>query len=57
MTGFNWSTVPVVLIEMGFLSNEQEDKNLSSEEYQERIAKAITKGVILLLNKHKKSRV
>lgn len=48
MTGFNWSTVPVVLIEMEFLSNPQEDKNLSSEEYQDKIAKAIAKGIKLL---------
>ncbi|QGU93795.1 N-acetylmuramoyl-L-alanine amidase [Clostridium bovifaecis] len=48
MTGFNWSTVPVVLIEMGFLSNPQEDKNLSNEEYQDKIAKGIVKGVQVL---------
>lgn len=48
MTGFNWSTVPVVLIEMGFLSNPQEDKNLSNEEYQNKIAKGIVKGVQLV---------
>jgi N-acetylmuramoyl-L-alanine amidase len=48
MTGFNWSTVPVVLIEMGFLSNPEEDKNLSDADYQEKIAKAISEGVILL---------
>lgn len=29
MTGFNWSKVPVVLVEMGFLSNAEEDKLLN----------------------------
>jgi N-acetylmuramoyl-L-alanine amidase len=48
MTGFNWSTVPVVLIEMGFLSNPEEDKNLSNATYQEKIANAISEGVVLL---------
>lgn len=48
MTGFNWSTVPVVLIEMGFLSNPEEDKNLSNAAYQEKIANAISEGVMLL---------
>lgn len=48
MTGFNWSTVPVVLVEMGFLSNPQEDKKLSDSEYQDKIARSISKGVTLL---------
>lgn len=48
MTGFNWSTVPVVLVETGFLSNPQEDKKLSNSEYQDKIARSICKGVTLL---------
>lgn len=49
LTGFNWSKVPVVLVEMGFLSNPDEDKKLSSSEYQERIAKALSQGVSYIL--------
>ncbi|MCY6355977.1 N-acetylmuramoyl-L-alanine amidase family protein [Clostridium sp. ZS2-4] len=45
ITGFNWSTVPVVLVEMGFLSNRNEDKLLSSNDYQEKIADALAKGI------------
>lgn len=45
MTGFNWSKVPVVLIEMGFLSNKEEDKLLSSQEYQDKIAKAMAEAI------------
>lgn len=45
MTGFNWSKVPVVLIEMGFLSNPDEDKLLSSKDYQEKCAKALSKAI------------
>ena len=26
LTGFNWSVVPVILVEMGFQSNVEEDK-------------------------------
>jgi N-acetylmuramoyl-L-alanine amidase len=47
MTGFNWSKVPVVLVEMGFLSNMEEDKLLSSKEYQEKICKALAEGIAL----------
>ena len=46
MTGFNWCTRPTVLIEMGFLSNPEEDRLLSSSEYQDKIARAICGGTI-----------
>lgn len=45
MTGFNWSEVPVILVEMGFLSNPQEDKLLSSSDYQDKLAKALANGI------------
>jgi N-acetylmuramoyl-L-alanine amidase len=45
MTGFNWSKVPVVLVETGFLSNEKEDKFLSTDAYQNRIAAALASGI------------
>lgn len=45
LTGFNWSEVPVVLIEMGFLSNPNEDKLLSSSSYQNKIAMGLFKGI------------
>jgi N-acetylmuramoyl-L-alanine amidase len=45
MTGFNWSKLPVILVEMGFLSNKEEDKKLSTQEYQDKIAKALADGV------------
>lgn len=45
MTGFNWSKVPVVLVETGFLSNPEEDRLLNSEEYQQKIAEALFDGI------------
>ena len=45
ITGFNWSKVPVILVEMGFLSNEQEDKLLNTSEYQDKIAKGLADGI------------
>lgn len=45
MTGFNWSKVPVVLVEMGFLSNSNEDKLLNSDSYQNKIASALANGI------------
>ena len=45
MTGFNWSKVPVILIEMGFLSNPDEDRKLSDATYQAKLAKALADGI------------
>jgi len=45
LTGFNWSTVPVVLVEMGFLSNQNEDKLLSSDSYQNKLAAGLANGI------------
>lgn len=45
MTGFNWSKVPVVLVECGFMTNAAEDRNLNSTDYQRQIAKALTHGI------------
>ncbi|MGL5150899.1 MAG: N-acetylmuramoyl-L-alanine amidase [Clostridium sp.] len=37
MTGFNWSKVPVVILEMGFMSNYNEDRMLADENYQRKL--------------------
>ena len=45
MTGFNWSKVPVILVEMGFLSNQNEDKLLSSDIYENKLAEGLCNGI------------
>lgn len=45
LTGFNWSKVPVILIETGFLSNPQEDKLLNTDDYQNKIANGLFDGI------------
>ena len=50
LTGFNWSKVPVVLVETGFMSNPNEDKLLCSSEYQDKIASGLSSGIIKALN-------
>lgn len=44
------TTLPVLLIECGFLSNPAEEKRLVSEEYQEKTAWAIYTGLIKYFN-------
>lgn len=45
LTGFNWSTVPVILVEMGFLSNYNEDQMMSNPDYQRKLMQSIADGV------------
>lgn len=49
-TGFNWSKVPIMTVEMGFLSNPDEDRLLSTPEYQEKLANALYKGILNCFN-------
>ncbi len=46
IAGFNWATVPSILVEVGFMSNPAEDKLLSDASYQGKIADGITRGVL-----------
>ena len=41
--------IPSVLIETAFLSNPKEEKNLNDATYQMKLAKAIVKGIKILL--------
>lgn len=45
LTGFNWSKVPVVLVEMGFMSNYSEDQMMSNPDYQRKLMQSIADGV------------
>ncbi len=50
MSGFNWSKVPAVIVEMGVMSNATEDRLLSSPAYQQKLATGISNGVVTYLN-------
>jgi N-acetylmuramoyl-L-alanine amidase len=49
LTGFNWSDVPSVLVEMGFMTNAAEDRLLESGTYQDRIVQGLVEGIIEFL--------
>ena len=45
LTGTNWSTVTNTLIEMGFLSNPEDDRKMSSLEFQDLMINGIVNGI------------
>lgn len=46
LTGFNWSQVPSILVECGFMSNAEDDIRLAEPEYRTKLAWGITEGLI-----------
>ena len=45
ITGFNWSKVPVVIIEVGFMTNPEEDSLLETVEYQNKMVSGMLNGI------------
>ena len=48
-TGFNWADVPVILVEMGFMTNRADDRLLARREYQRRAALGLCRGTLRFL--------
>ncbi len=46
LAGFNYATMPAVLVEVGFLSNPNDDKRLAEPGYQDQLADGIARGVL-----------
>jgi N-acetylmuramoyl-L-alanine amidase len=46
LSGFNWAKVPSSLVEMGFMSNPDEDKNLSDPAYLKNLLTNVADGIV-----------
>jgi N-acetylmuramoyl-L-alanine amidase len=46
MSGFNWSHVPSVIVEMGLMTNPAEDRLLSNAAYEQKLAQGIANGIL-----------
>lgn len=56
-TGFNWCTRPIVCIEMGYLSNRQDDHLLSDPEFQQRMARGLYEGICACFDENGKLKI
>ena len=45
MTGLNWSEIPVMILEMGFMTNEHDDTKMADADFQDIMAESIADGI------------
>lgn len=51
MTLINWSDIPVVMLNLGYLSNESDEANLVSDDYKTKVVEGLADGIDSYFNK------
>jgi N-acetylmuramoyl-L-alanine amidase len=51
LTGFNWSDVPVVLAEMGYMTNPAEDRLLATPAYEDKLVEGFVRAIVQFLER------
>lgn len=52
MTGLNWSTIPSMILEMGFMTNESDDRNMADPVFRHKMVKGIADGIDVYYSKN-----
>lgn len=55
MTGLNWSTIPSMILEMGFMTNESDDRKMADSVFRQKMVKGIADGIDVYYSKNPSS--